>query len=311
MARTTDVALPHLVDVPPPVVTGEPVELSDGIFVIRDRRAPLVPNVGIVVGQNATLVIDTGVGPRNGAFVLEQARKLSEGRPIYLTITHFHPEHGFGAQAFKGAATIVYNRVQRDELRRKGMNFVEMLRGFGPVVAAELEGVELVDPDITYEGEAELDLGGHRAVLNTWGAAHTAGDQTVFVDGKVLFCGDLAKTRMFPITPHFPPHDVDADADNWITVLDQLIALDPQIVVPGHAEVADVEMMRDVRGFLEHVRHRTHHLFDAGTSLEDAAATVEADARTRWSTWANPEMIGLVVRSFHDAKSASAGLPTA
>jgi hypothetical protein len=51
--------------------------VSDGVFVIPDNRVPLVPNVGFVVGDRAVLVIDTGLGPRNGAHVLDQARRLA------------------------------------------------------------------------------------------------------------------------------------------------------------------------------------------------------------------------------------------
>ena len=47
-----------------PSVTGEPVEVTDGVFVLSDRRVPLVPNVGIVLGDRAALVIVTGIGPR-------------------------------------------------------------------------------------------------------------------------------------------------------------------------------------------------------------------------------------------------------
>src|SRR3954468_698366 len=96
-------------------ITGEPVEIAEGVHVIPDNRVPLVPNVGIVVGDRAALVIDTGLGPRNGAHVLDQARRLAGHRALYLTMTHFHPEHGYGAQAFAGAATIVAPRAQRDE----------------------------------------------------------------------------------------------------------------------------------------------------------------------------------------------------
>src|SRR4051812_28090020 len=81
---------PDVSDAPAPIVRGEPVQVSDGVFVIPDQRVELVPNVGIVVGENAALVIETGIGPRNGAYVLEQARRLAGERRLYLTITHFH-----------------------------------------------------------------------------------------------------------------------------------------------------------------------------------------------------------------------------
>src|SRR5689334_8722075 len=94
-----------------PVVHGEPVEIAAGVFVLPDGRVPLVPNIGIIVGERAALVVDSGLGPKSGAIAYEAAKKLAGERPIFLTLTHFHPEHGFGAQAFR-EATILYNRSQ-------------------------------------------------------------------------------------------------------------------------------------------------------------------------------------------------------
>jgi glyoxylase-like metal-dependent hydrolase (beta-lactamase superfamily II) len=136
---------------PPPNVDASALsEIAKGVFVISDRRVPLVPNIGIVLGDDSALVIDTGMGPANGAKVLEIAKDLAGSRPLTLTLTHFHPEHGFGAQAFKGAAKIIYNEAQRDELRRKGEAFLGMFRTFGPAVAAALEGTTIVEPDDVY-----------------------------------------------------------------------------------------------------------------------------------------------------------------
>ena len=103
--------------------------------------------------------------------MLDQARRLDGGRPLYLTVTHSHPEHGFGVQAFRGAATIIYNTAQLEELRRKGRGHIEMLTGMSPAYAAELGDVELTGPDITYDGRAEIDRGGHTAVLQSRGPA--------------------------------------------------------------------------------------------------------------------------------------------
>ena len=288
--------LPDIREAPRPLVQGEPVEVADGVHVIADNRVPIVPNVGIVLGDRAALVVDTGIGPRNGAFVLAQARRLAGTRPLFLTTTHFHPEHGFGAQVFRGAATIVYNRAQRDELRRKGPGYVEMFKGLGPHIAAELADVELVEPDIVYEASLEIDLGGRRVALATQGPAHTIGDQTVLVDDNVLFTGDMAETRMFPIAPHFPPHDADVDIPGWISVMDRLIALDPAIVVPGHGEVTDVSLLRDIRTYLDHVLSETRRLRSAGLDLAATTAEISASARKRWAHWENPEWIDFAVR---------------
>src|SRR5260370_41073181 len=119
----------------PPLPIVDPsalIEIADGIFVIGDRRVPLVPNIGIILGGQAALVVDAGMGPANGAKVLEAARKVAGQRRLVLTLTHFHPQHGYGAQAFKGVARILYNRAQRDELAEKGEAYLAMFRTFWP-----------------------------------------------------------------------------------------------------------------------------------------------------------------------------------
>src|SRR4029453_18951701 len=98
----------------PAVPDVTPNEVAPGVSVIPDGRVPLVPNIGIVVAEEEALVVDTGMGPKNGRRVLEKARALTD-KPLVLTITHFHPEHGFGAQEFS-EARIVYNRTQPEDL---------------------------------------------------------------------------------------------------------------------------------------------------------------------------------------------------
>ena len=238
---------------PPPNVDASALsEVAKGVFVIGDRRVPLVPNIGIVLGEDSALVIDTGMGPANGAKVLEVAKDLAGSRALILTLTHFHPEHGFGAQAFKGAAKIIYNEAQRDELTRKGEGFLGMFRTFGPAVAAALEGTTIVEPDEVYSGpSATIDLGGRSVELRATGKAHTLGDQTVHVpDCGIVFTGDLAEERMFPIFPWFPPDEVDIDAVNWARVLTALDAEAPRIVVPGHGALGGAEIVRTVRDYM-------------------------------------------------------------
>ena len=88
--------------------------------VVPDRRVNLVPNVGIVLGDDAVLVVDTGMGPANGRLSLEAARRLGGDRRLFLTLTHFHPEHGFGAQSFADEATMSTTVRRQRSSRRTG-----------------------------------------------------------------------------------------------------------------------------------------------------------------------------------------------
>jgi glyoxylase-like metal-dependent hydrolase (beta-lactamase superfamily II) len=284
---------------PPPVVADvTPEETRPGVYVIPDGRVPLVPNIGIVIGEREALVIDTGMGPKNGRRVLEKARALTD-KPLVLTITHFHPEHGFGAQAFPDAR-IVYNRTQQEELAEKGRPYLDMFRTFGDTVADQLQDTEFVEPDEVYDEALTLDLGGTAVELRHFGLAHTRGDQVVFLpEQRLLFTGDLVETRLFPIFPWFPPDDADVNGSKWIDVLHRLEALEPEVVVPGHGEFGGAELIREVRSYLEDVRERVREASATGRSSEEVKSALEPEIRAAYPTWDAPEWIGFAVECFY------------
>ena len=84
------------------------VKVSDHVRVIPDFNVGLVPNVGIVVGSRGTLVVDTGLGPRNGQTVVREMNKVTTHKEIYVVSTHFHPEHALGESAFPATARLIF-----------------------------------------------------------------------------------------------------------------------------------------------------------------------------------------------------------
>lgn len=283
---------------PPPLISdAEPQEVAPGVYVIPDGRVPLVPNVGIVVGEERALVVDTGMGLANGRRVLAKARALTD-KPLVLTVTHFHPEHGYGAKAFADESVrIVYNRSQQEELDAKGQAYLEMFRTFGDSVAEQLEEVEFVGPDELYDDRLTLDLGRLHVELLHFGLAHTRGDQVVYVpEQRVLFAGDLLENRIFPIVPWFPPEDVDVSGSRWIEVLDRLEELAPTVVVPGHGELTGPELIGQVRSYLEDVRARVRA---ASGTVEEVKTTLEPRIREDYAGWDAPEWIAFAIECFY------------
>jgi glyoxylase-like metal-dependent hydrolase (beta-lactamase superfamily II) len=276
----------------PVVGTADARELARDLVVIPNRGVELVPNIGVVGGSRAVLVVETGLGPRNAEQVLAFATDYAAGRELYLTTTHFHPEHAFGAQAFAGRATYLVNRAQAADLAGKGPGYLEMFRGLGAPVARALEGVELVAPDVVYDDAHELDLGGRVVRLRATGRAHSRGDQVVEVpDAGVLFTGDLVEAGQFAIFPWFPPHDVDVSGLRWIDVLGRLIATGPRVVVPGHGDVSGPQVLADVRDYLQLLRDETWRRRDSAVSLGTTVAEVEALMVERHPEWVGRDWI--------------------
>ncbi|RSN29597.1 MBL fold metallo-hydrolase [Amycolatopsis sp. WAC 01416] len=283
----------------PAVDPGQAREIAHDLVVIPNLGVDLVPNIGVVGGSHSVLVVDTGLGPRNAEKVLAFAAEHARGRKLYLTTTHFHPEHAFGAQAFADQATYLVNSAQAADLVHKGPGYLEMFRGLGTPVARALEGVDLVAPDVVYDETYDLDLGGRIVRMEATGRAHSKGDQVVSVpDAGVLFTGDLVETGQFSIFPWFPPYDTDVSGGRWIEVLRRLAAAGPDLVVPGHGDVSGRRILTDVREYLELLRDETWTRRDSSLPEETIAAEVEALMIERHPEWEGRDWIAKGVGCF-------------
>ena len=183
------------------------------------------PNIEIVMGNRATLVVDTGMGPRNGAVIVREVEKLSKNPILYLTTTHFHPEHATGEQAFPPSTILVRNRAQQDEIEKRGKEYIDLFRSRSAQNKELLKDVHLRPPDILYDKEMKLDLGGVTARMFWLGTAHTKGDEMIFVEpDSALIPGDIVQSKLVPNMP-----TPDASPKNWIAILDQARASPPPI----------------------------------------------------------------------------------
>ena len=280
----------------PMVGEGITEKLDQDVYVIPDRRVNLVPNVGIIVGERGVLVVDTGMGPANAERVLREVRRITSKEIRYLTITHFHPEHSMGAQAFPPGTTIVVPKAQKEELAEKGNAYIQMFTGFSPEIAALLRTVKTVAPHIAYAGEAEIDLGGGMVVqLFSCGPAHTRGDNFVYLPKqKILFGGDVVVNRFFPIMP-----DADASPRGWLSALERLEKLGAVKVVPGHGAVGDASLIQALKEYLVWLRGRVQALDAEGKPLPDIVALLTPEVRAKYKDWDNPEWIKNAIEHLH------------
>ncbi len=158
--------------------SGETSKISDHVWVMMGN-----PNIAIIVGTRGTLVVDTGLGAPNGEVIARTAQKLSPaGAKLYLTTTHFHPEHAAGEPGFPASTVLIRNTVQQKEFELNGLSMVDTFSKRGPEQAQWLSNRNFRTPDVLFENEAKLDLGGVTARLLWFGGAHTKGDELTFVE---------------------------------------------------------------------------------------------------------------------------------
>ena len=135
---------PALAQQPAPaslVREGVTEKLTAHVWAIPDGSASLVPNVGIVVGRKAVLVIDTGMGTRNGETYCAKSPRSAPGKPIYIVTTHVHPEHDMGAHVFPKDSKLIRSKDQIEDIAAgAGMNLVPVFAQRSALNKELLEG---------------------------------------------------------------------------------------------------------------------------------------------------------------------------
>ena len=261
--------------------------VSDHVYAILG-----FPNIGIIVGSRATLVVDTGMGARNGAVVVREAEKLVKAPALYLTTTHFHPEHAWGEQAFPPRTVIIRPAVQQEELEKHGMEFVEMFRSRSAQNRELLQDAKVRPPDIVFDREVKIDLGGVTARLLWLGAAHTQGDELIFVEpDRALISGDIVQNNLVPSMPN-----ASASVKGWLAILDRLAPLNPRFVVPDHGALGDGSLIAKEKAFLLDLQQRALELKRQGTSADEAGRQITAEFKAKYPDWTNLGPVPNVVR---------------
>jgi glyoxylase-like metal-dependent hydrolase (beta-lactamase superfamily II) len=271
------------------------VKLADHSYVIPDGNVPLVPNVGIVVGSRAALVIDPGLGRRNGEAILREVAKLTKNTDLFIASTHFHPEHTTGYVAFPPTATYVNSRTQEAEFAENGEGMIRTFAGRSPVTAELLKDAVRRPADVTFDRDYSLDLGGVRVRFLVVGPTHTRGDTGIFVEGdRVLFAGDVVMNESFLAAG--PVSSVKA----WLAAFDTFGALEPRTIVPAHGAVGPGTLIAANRGLVEGVRNRALALKAEGRSADEAATAVQTEFQAQHAGWPRANGLTALARSAYN-----------
>jgi glyoxylase-like metal-dependent hydrolase (beta-lactamase superfamily II) len=279
--------------VPDPLVRENvTVMLGPHTYAIPDGNVTLVPNVGIVVGTRATLVVDTGMGRRNGEAVLREVAKVSRNTELYLVTTHFHVEHTMGYNAFPSSAKYVNAAIQEAEFAEAGMRQVEAFAGRSPVSAELLKGATRRVADITFDREHTLDLGGVRVRLMAVGPTHTKGDTAAFVEGDgVLFAGDVVMNNSFVAA------NQNSSIKAWLAAFDLFTTLKPATIVPAHGDIGAGSILSALQSAVQAVQTRARELKMQGRTSDETASTVQIEMVAKYPTWARANGVAALARS--------------
>src|SRR5215467_6534543 len=213
------------------------------------------PNTGVIVGDDAVMVIDTQATPVMAQDVIRRIREVTQ-RPIkYVVLSHYHAVRVLGASAYQ-PEHVIASRDTYDLIVERGEADMNSEIERFPRLFRAVESVPgLTWPTLVFERHLTLWLGKLQVEIMQLGRGHTKGDTVVWLpQEKILFSGDLVEYGATPYTG-------DAYLTEWPATLDAIAALGPQRLVPGRG--ASLQTPAAVRAGLDGTRAFVTQMFDA------------------------------------------------
>jgi glyoxylase-like metal-dependent hydrolase (beta-lactamase superfamily II) len=271
-------------------------EVGDGLYAyLQPDGSWGWSNAGLIVDGGQALLVDT-------LFDLRLTREMLDdmGRAIpaadridVLVNTHANGDHTYGNQLVRGARIVASARTAEEMLEVPAsmmQTLIDNAAAMGPTGAFftrcfggfDFRGIALTPPTETFDGELELAVGETAVRLREAGPAHTRGDTLVLVPSKrVLFSGDLLFNGGHPIAWAGP-------VSNWIRACDAILAMDVELIVPGHGPLADKHAVREQRAYFEYLIEQARPRLAAGMTPLQAAREIALD---RYAAWGERERV--------------------
>jgi cyclase len=261
-------------------------------------------NAGLIRDGEASLLVDTLFDmtlTRDMLTAMEDATGIGAGKIATIVNTHANGDHCHGngccpqaeiiaseASAREMAevppATLAMFKAAGAKLGPAGAYFADVFAPF------DFGNVEERAPTKTFSGAMDMRVGDKAVRLIEVGPAHTGGDVLVHVPGdKAVFTGDILFIDGTPLMWAGP-------VANWIRACETIIAMDVDVIVPGHGPVTDKAGVRRVADYLAYVDREARKRFDAGLPVREAALDI---ALGDFSSWGDGERIAVNVDTLY------------
>ena len=188
------------------------------------------PNTGVVIGDDAVMIIDATATPVMAQDVIRHVRQVTDKPIRYVVLTHYHAVRVLGASGYKdeGLREVIASAPTRELIVERGAQDMASEIGRFPRLFQAVESIPgLTWPTLTFRDEMTLWLGALEVRIWHPGRGHTRGDTVVWLpQQKILFSGDLVEAEA-------ACYAGDAYLADWPATLDRVAALQPTQLVPG------------------------------------------------------------------------------
>jgi cyclase len=243
-------------------------EIAPKIYVETEYHGA---NVAFIVTGEGVILIDTPMLPVEARAWLGVIREYTDEEILYIINTDHHRAHVIGNQYFPTATIIAHEHAWK-EMKSYGDSFrtrlINMYRDRIPEAVAEWkETLEIIKPEVTFNGRTVLFKGDKEIHLIPLGGHTPATTVVYFPQEKLLFTGDLVVTNR-------PPFLSQGNTKQWLEALTYLRKLRYDILIPGHGELTGKEATENMSNYLRIVRRKVRSAYRSGMPKADTARSL-------------------------------------
>ena len=268
-------------------------QLTDDVYACLQEEKGLGTSNSGLLRRGGGLVVDTFWDLPHTRAMIDLYSSVSAGPAQRVVNTHHNGDHCWGNQLFSGAE-IIGHRLCAESFPKESPALMQALReatehsdpAFAHMARLladwDFRGIEPQAPTTLIDERLDLDLDGMAVELLYVGPAHTAGDVIVHLpEEHIVFTGDILFRLCTPI-------GWDGTFAQWISALERIEMLSPDVVVPGHGPLCGVEGPREMKAYLEFVRGEATRYFRAEVPALEAAKRIDLGP---YAGWTEPERI--------------------
>ena len=256
---------------PESVLYDAPREVIPGVWSAIGATAPPTyensghnNNLSFIITSDGVVVVNAGASYLLAKALHAEIQKITDQPVRYVILENGQGHAALGSNYWHEQGVPVIAHVDAAaEIEEGSYALLSRMRDYNRDRA---EGTEVVMPDITFEQQYIIELGGMRIEVLYLGPGHSPGDIQVWLpQQRLVISGDMAfHQRLLPIFDN-------TDTKGWLDTYERFLALEPQVVIPGHGVPTDVdEVTKYTRDYLAYLRAEVQKLLDEGGTLADA-----------------------------------------
>ena len=260
------------------------IEVAPGIFVHQGKHFDVdesyqgdICNIGFIIGKDSVAVIDTGGSQVVGGSLKASIQEKTSLPIKYVINTHVHLDHIYGNAAFNDKITEFIGHSELPKAMQFRKEFYERLNHKYLNIPIE-KSIQIPPSILVKENENKIfDLGERKIKISAYPSAHTNNDVTITdIKTGTLWAGDLLFIERTPV--------IDGDIHGFIDVLDQLISLDINLVIPGHGKPTKKwkEAFKKNKNYFVTLRNDVRNAISEDQGLRKAIETAAQSESKKW-----------------------------